>query len=112
MQMLIFVLNNVDLLDDVLAHLSASGIRGATIISSTGMAHQLAQLEDDFFFGNIRKFLANDREESKTIFMVLPQEHVQVARNAIVDVVGDLTKPNTGILFSIPTLFVEGILEP
>ena len=41
--------------------------------------------------------------------MVLNDEEVQVARRVIERVTGGLDKPDTGILFAVPALFVEGM---
>ena len=43
--------------------------------------------------------------------MALDDEQVSVARNVIVSIVGDLTKPNTGILFTVPIGYSEGVMH-
>lgn len=110
MQMVILVLNNVEKLDELLMKLNENGIHGATIISSAGMARTLFSNHEDMpLFGFLRAFLDPEREESKVIFTVLPDELVDLARNVINDVVGDFTKPDSGILFGVPVSFTEGI---
>ena len=108
MQVLFFVLNRIELLEGLLSELGHNGIKGATVFDSTGMAHMLTN--DEFsFLGSLRNFLEPDREHNRTIMMVLKEEDVQKARNIIVSIVGDLSKPNTGILFTVPVGYVEGI---
>ena len=43
--------------------------------------------------------------------MVLEDGQVAVARKIIDDVTGGIKKPDTGILFSLPINFVEGMVE-
>lgn len=109
MQLLIMVLNDVDLLNPLLESLMEKGIRGATILSSTGMARELAKDEDFPLFGSLRIWLDPERQESKTIFMALKEKDVPVVKKVVHDVVGDLSKPDTGIIFTLPILDIEGI---
>lgn len=113
MQMLIFVLNNIDLLEDVLAELTKQDIKGATVIDSTGMGRVLYGSRNDSIpiFGSLKMILNNQRPFNKTIFTVLKDNEVEIAIEAIKNVVGDLSKPDAGILFSIPVNFVEGIRQ-
>lgn len=111
MQMLIFVLNNIDLLEDVLSELNKEGIHGATVIDSTGMGRVLynSNNENVPLFGSLKMILNNHRPFNKTIFTVLKDNEVKTAINAIKNIVGDLSQPDAGILFSLPVNFVEGI---
>lgn len=111
MQMLVFVLNKIEVLDTLMLELNHAGIKGATIIHSSGMAKALANHENDRFIGSLRAYLNPDREENRTIFMILSEEKISVAKNIIYSVVGDLSQPETGILFTLPTLIVEGLSE-
>ncbi len=108
MQVLFFVLNRIELLEGLLAELGHNGIKGATVFNTTGMAHVLTN--DEFsFLGSLRNFLEPDREDNRTIMMVLKEEDVKKTRDIIVSIVGDLSKPNTGILFTVPVGYIEGI---
>ena len=49
-----------------------------------------------------------DREESKTIFMVLKDEKVEVVKGIVREVIGDLSQPDTAVLFTLPVLSAEG----
>ncbi len=106
------VLNKVDLLESLLEKLFESGVSGATIISSTGMAKEIAANHGDYpIFGSLRFLINLDREESKTIFMVLKDEQVEDTKTLIRQVVGDMTKPDTAVMFTMPVLSVEGVHE-
>ena len=43
------------------------------------------------------------------IFMVLNDEQIQTVKAVIKDVIGDLSEPNTGILFTLPIDSVDGL---
>lgn len=112
MQLLVIVLNKVELLEDLMAQLAAGGIGGATILSSTGMGTTLLNSDEEIpIFGMLRKVLNPDREESKTIFTVLKEGQLETARKIVEEVTGGLDKPNTGIMFSLPVNFVEGMVK-
>lgn len=110
MQLLIIVLNRVNRLDELIETMVEHGFTGATILSSTGMLRELAKSNEDFpLFGSLRYLIDTDREESKTIFMVLHDEQIEAAKQVVRTVVGDLSKPDTAVLFVLPILSVEGI---
>lgn len=111
MDLLVFVLNDHEKLDEVLSELEKSGIGGATVIDSTGMAKVLHLDEEEVpFLGAIRGILnPATRARSNTILMVLEKASVQTAIDAIERVVGDLNQKNVGIAFSIPVDFAKGL---
>lgn len=112
MQLLVMVLNKVELLEELMAQLAAGGIGGATILNSTGMGRTLLNSDEEIpIFGMLRKVLSPEREESKTIFTVLKNEQLPTAKKIIETVTGGLNKPNTGIMFTIPVNFVEGLVK-
>ena len=82
----------------------------ATILNSTGMARELAKSNHDLpIFGNLRYIIDPEREESKTIFIVLKDEQVEEAKKIVRDVVGDISKPDTAVIFTLPVLSAEGV---
>ena len=72
--MLIFVLNRVEKLEPALNKLEHAGLRGATVLSSRGMAMTLDKYCDGSFLGSLRAMMEPDREENRTVFMVLKDE--------------------------------------
>lgn len=110
-QILFLVLHKTEVLEPLMVALNKAGIKGATIINSSGMAHSLASSEDSYIISSLRAFLTPDREENKTVIMVLSEEQVAKAKQVIYEVVGDLSQPYTGIVFVIPALSVEGLSE-
>jgi len=111
MKLMVIVLNKVEMLEALLETMTARGLRGATILNSTGMLKVLTGSEDLPLFGSLRYLIDSDREENKTILIVLREEQVAVAKETVHDIVGDLSKPNTAILFTLPVEDVEGIGE-
>ncbi len=109
MKLLFLILNKVDVLDELLEKLAESGIKGATIIGSKGMARALSDYSDASFLGSLRAVLSPDREENKTILAVLPEDKVPTAVAVIEQTVGDLSLPDTGILFTVPVDFHKGV---
>ena len=107
MKLLVLILNKVETLEPLLARFTDLQINGATILNSTGMARALSDYMDDSFLGSLRAILDPDRDENKTILTVLRDEQVPSAVEAIEDVVGDLSQPDTGIVFTVPVDFIK-----
>ena len=110
MQLLVLILKKVELLDSLLQELANGCVRGGTIVDGTGMAEALVNMEDLPMFGVLRNILKDEEKEiSKVLFFVCSDEEMIVTRDIIKRVIGDLKAPNTGIMFSIPITYVEGI---
>lgn len=114
MQLLVLIIKHIELVDPLIKTLADEGIPGGTIINSTGMASVLENYEDFPMFGMLRKVINNNEEEreiAKTMLFVLNEEEMEKAKVIIKKTVGDLSKPNTGIMFAVPVSFVEGLGE-
>lgn len=110
MQLLLIVMNKVEKLDDLLETLLEEGYSGATIINSTGMISKMAKHMENYpIFGSLRFLVDFDREENITIFMALKDEQVESVKKIVRNVIGDLSQPNTAVMFTLPILSVEGI---
>jgi nitrogen regulatory protein PII len=110
MQLLLMVLNKVEKLDELLEALMDKGICGATILGSTGMVRELGKRIEDYpIFGTLRYLIDFERKESKTIFMVLQDEQVETVKKTVRNVIGDLSRPDTAIMFTLPVLSAEGV---
>ena len=110
MKLLVFILNNTDKLDELMLELSEAGIHGATIIESTGMAQVLTHSgEDDPLIGYLRSIMDPTKDNNKTILFVADEEEIVTIREVIKNLIGDLSQPQTGILFTIPIDFIDGI---
>ena len=108
MKLMVIILNKVDALEYLLEGLSAAGIGGATIIESSGLAMTLSKLESNIISASIRALFSGD-EDNKTILSVIKNDQLDLARRVVYNTVGDLSLPNTGIMFTVPIDFAEGI---
>lgn len=111
MKLIVLILNKVDTLEFLLEDLSAAGVKGATILQSQGMAMTLAQIGSSLISSSIRALFSSDDLENRTILIVAKEEQVPVIRKIIYHSVGDLKDPNTGILFTVPVDFIDGLPE-
>lgn len=111
MKLLVIVLNKVECLDKLLTKLGKNNIPGATILDSMGMAQELEAHDELRFMGSLRLLMNPAHKENKTVFMVLPDEKVETVSRIVNQVTGGLDKPDTGILFTVPIDYVEGLAK-
>jgi hypothetical protein len=114
MRLLFYVLNKTEKLDAILSEFVNRNINGATVIQSMGMARILSRKhdEDDMpFLGSLRKFLNPEREKSNLLFAVIRDDQLDEAVDAIEKIVGDLSKKDNGVVFSLPIDYTKGILD-
>lgn len=107
MYMIFLVLDDPDQLDQVLASWDKTGIRGATIIESTGIHRKLKQIVPmRYLFQTSEPVL----EGHYTLFVIVEDEAtVQACLQATEQITGDLNGPNTGILAAWPLTLVKGL---
>lgn len=108
MHMVFFVLDDPNRLDEILEAWEAAGVRGVTIVDSTGMQRVLRKhIPMRYVSGS---FL---REESHlTLFAIVRKpEQVEACLQAAEAVVGDLDEPNTGVMAAWPLSMVKGLPE-
>lgn len=111
MEALVLVLNQPEHLDDILKGFLRVGIRGATIIESTGMGRTLCEKVP--IFGGIRNIIQGCRPNNLTVFTVVRNQDARdQAVRVIKEVLGDLSRPNTGFLFAVPVSMAHGFAEP
>ena len=106
------VLDNPALLNDVLQAWTDVGVRGITILESTGVhrGRARARAHDAPFMLGFSRLLRTDQVGHNTLFAVVPKmEIVEKAVSATEQVVGDLSQPNTGVLFALPVAAVWGL---
>jgi len=115
MYMILFVLNNPDLLEDVLAAWEQAGVGGITVLPSTGLGRirQKEGLRDDVpLMPGLEDFYHHDADISHTLFTLVDSEELaKKVVDATGKVVGDLDQPGNGILAILPTVSVHGFIE-
>jgi len=107
MYMIMFVLDDPDQLDKLLEAWETAGVRGATIIESTGIRRrQKKSLPMRYMFQTI-----GDVEEGHyTLFAIVDSEDVvRSCLQATEHLVGDLDEPNTGVFAAWPLAVVKGL---
>ena len=111
MQMLLIVLNQTEKLNPLLDAMMEKTIKGATIFKSTGMVKVLAKTIEQYpILGSLRSLWDSDeRKDSRTLFLVLPDEMIETAKQTVRTVVGDLSQPDTAIMLTLPVLSAEGV---
>lgn len=110
MQLLVVVTNEAEKVETLFKEMIDIGIRGATVIDTQGMARVLHDDIDKIpIFGSLRMLINDQHPFNKTIFVVLGDNQVQSAINTVKKVLGNLSKPNAGILFTLPVSHVEGL---
>lgn len=106
MFLLMAIIDDADKVVHILDGLYQVGIKGATVLDSTGMAHLVSEKIPIFSqYGQLGVERFN-----KTLMLVIKDEkQVDAAIEVIQDVVGDLSQPETGIVCVIPVLYTVGI---
>lgn len=110
MKLFVLVLNKKEYLNKILEGFLDIGIHGATVIDSTGMGQTLSSCKGSMF-GGFRHLFENCQVHNVTVFSALDEEKVKEAKQVVTDVVGDISKPGTGIIFTMPLDFVSGLAE-
>ncbi len=108
MKLLIYVLSHVEKLPTLLKQFNEEGIAGATILDSSGMGRELTERDEFSIFGSMRALIDQNNRTTKTLFLVVEDEDVKKIEKVIEKVIGDLSKPDQGILFTIPLDYVKG----
>ena len=108
MELLVYIMNRVDQLDELLEKFSQEPDFRATIIDSAGMAHML---KDTSYFLNLRNLLNQSQVNSKTILMALKESDIERAIDIIESVVGSLEDPDTGVVFTLPISHAKGLIK-
>jgi len=109
MKLVVYVMNNTSKLDLFLHELKEKHIKGATILNGTGMARKLIENDDMDFIGSLKVLFDNPRIESRVILMALEENQVQDALDVVHQIAGDMSLPNTGIVFTVPIDYIDGL---
>lgn len=113
MYMLIMVLDDSTRLNEVLEAWVEAGVKGVTILESTGVNRVLTHPSAHPMFVGFSQVFGTGRVGHNTLFAVIDTlEIAEAAVAATAEVLGDLTKPNTGIIFAVPVVKTWGMPEP
>jgi nitrogen regulatory protein PII len=109
---IVFVLDNPDQCRDILDAWENAGIRGVTILESSGLGRvRRAGIRDDLpLIPSLSDLFMNTETQHRTLFAVVKsQSQIEAIVKATKSVVGDLEQPDTGFLFVVPVSQVYGI---
>ena len=107
MQLLLFILNKEEHLEEILEMFLELDINGATIVDSIGMGRILAH--DIPIFAGFRNLMQDSRPGNKTIFTVVSDDKVEQVVKGIEQICGCLDEPGSGILITLPVSNVIGL---
>ena len=107
MHLVVAVLSAPDDLDSILVGFVELGVRGATVINSEGMGRVLSH--DIPIFAGLQTLLNRSGPENRTILTVVSADLIDPIISLIQESCGDLEKPATGIIFTLPVDRVVGL---
>jgi len=113
MYLLVNVLEQTEHLVAILEGFAKIGIKGSTVMNSTGMGRVLMKAgADGPAMEAISRMIADGESSNKTIFTVVKEkEMLDKAINIVKMLCGDLCEPGKGIIFAVPLAYVDGLLE-
>lgn len=113
MHMLIMVLDDSTRLNEVLEAWTGAGVRGVTILESTGLNRVFRRKAADPMYAGFSQIFGSGRVGHNTLFAVVDDIGVaEAAVSATENVLGDLTQPDTGIIFAVPVTQSWGMPQP
>lgn len=113
MYMLVMVLDDSSRLNELLASWVEAGVKGVTILESTGVNRVLPRDTASPMFAGFTQIFGTGRVGHNTLFAVIEDlETAEAAVSATEKLLGDLTKPHTGIIFALPVIKTWGLPEP
>ncbi len=107
--MLMVVFEDTGKLDALLEALCAVGVSGATIVESTGMHRRQAKKAHIPLRFNFEQLGPMLERSNYTLFTLVEESLVEASIAAIERVLGDLSRPNSGVLAAWPVPLVRGL---
>lgn len=110
--LVVLVLDNVDQCHPLLDAWEAVGVRGVTVLESSGIGRmRRTSMRDDFpLLPSLTRIFQSQEHHHRTLFSVVEnEEQAQKLIDAAQSVVGNFNQPHTGLLFVIPLHQVVGL---
>lgn len=111
MEFLILILKKIELIDELILKLQESDVKHGTIIDGKSMTSALSTRWNDVpMFGLFRS--ANNHEyneDVKVMMFALKKEQVEGVKNVIKEALGEIDKPSTAVMFTLPISSEEGL---
>lgn len=107
MYLMMAVIDDPDKVIFILDSFYEIGINGSTVIDSIGMAHLVADRVP--LFARFADLGVKERY-NRTIFSVVKdKEQLDAAVGTIEHIVGNLSEPETGVVFALPVEYCRGL---
>lgn len=97
MTLLTVILYNEEFMYDVLELFLQEGIEGATIIESSGMGQYISNIP---IFADFIGFMRQNKNQSKTIMALIPEDRVDDIIEGIEQITGDMNKHQGAMVFT------------
>ena len=114
-QLVMLIVDDPSKIEDVLNAWVETGVTGATIIDSFGLGHIMpGETRDDLPLFPSLADIVQGREEHNRLLISVAADTLDVERLVAVTeaLVGRLSDPNTGIMFTVPVGRVWGLQPP
>jgi nitrogen regulatory protein P-II 1 len=113
MYMLVMVVDDVAHLPEVLEAWISAGVKGVTVLESTGVNRVLKRTQARAMFMGFSQLFGETPVGHNTLFAIIDSLDVaEAAVAATEDVIGDLTQPHTGIIVALPVARAWGLPDP
>lgn len=109
--LLVFVLDNLERCPAILDAWEEAGAPGVTVLESTGLGRLRRALRDDLpLLPSLSDVLVSQELHNRTLFTVIEDEATLERVIAATErIIGDFTRPHTGLLFVVPVSRVVGL---
>lgn len=108
MQLLAMVIDKEKDLDEIFEAFVEIGIKGVTVLDSYGSGHLFT--ENLSIFGKLSKIADGRKKHNKTIFSIVKDPAtLEKAIEVVKNIVGDINKPHTAVIFTVPLGIVKGL---
>jgi nitrogen regulatory protein PII len=109
--LVVFVLNDPNRCNDILDAWESAGVRGITILQSSGLGRvRQAGMRDDLpLIPSLNDLFKHSETHHRTLLTVVKdQKQIDAIVIATQEVIGDLEQKDTGLLFVVPVSQVYG----
>ncbi len=106
MEVLFAIIPQEHLVEPILEDFVSRGIRGATVFETAGMGQIIYDTIP--LLARLRETSGAETTHNRTIMTLIDESQREEAIAAIERYCGELSQPNSGIIFTVPTAFVRG----
>lgn len=107
-KLLMIILYEQRFLEDIMDIFLERGVRGASVIESTGIRDQLSNIP---LFSNFFNFLGEKSDVSKTIMAIVHENEIPGIVNEIEEIMGNLDNHTGAMVMALDLFFLKGSME-